>query len=79
MKQEQKLLRVKGSVLLTVTMVMFIMVMFLMSTLVLTKSASRRTYYTYFETQAQLAAEAALDAIERNSGGLPFLDINGLH
>ena len=67
MKQEQKQLKVKGSVLLTVTMVMFIMVMFLMSTLVLTKSASRRTYYTYFETQAQLAAEAALDAITNNA------------
>ena len=67
MKQEHKKTKVKGSVLITVTMVMFIMVMFLMSTLVLTRSANRRSYYTYFETQAQFAAQAALDAVTNNA------------
>lgn len=55
--------RVKGTVLFTVVTVMLVMVIFLMSTLILTTSANRRSYYTYYQTQAQYAAQAALDAI----------------
>lgn len=69
MKQLVKRRTVGGSVLLTVVMVMFIMVMFLLSTLVLTKSANLRSYYTYFETQAQFAAQAALDSITNYAYG----------
>jgi len=67
MKHQNEKMQVKGTVLVTVMTVMFIMVMFLMSTLVLTTSANRRSYYTYFETQAQFAAQAALDAITNNA------------
>jgi hypothetical protein len=67
MKQLKRLKTASGSVLLTVVMVMFIMVMFLMSTLVLTNSANRRSYYTYFQTQAQYAAQAALDSVTNNA------------
>lgn len=55
--------RVKGTVLFTVVTVMMIMVVFLMSTLILTTSANRRSYYTYYKTQAQYAAQSALDCI----------------
>ena len=55
--------RVKGTVLFTVVSVMMIMVLFLMSTLILTASANRRSYYTYYQTQAQYAAQSALDCI----------------
>lgn len=55
--------RVKGTVLFTVVMVMMVCVLFLMSTLILTTSANRRSYYTYYQSQAQYAAQAALDAI----------------
>ena len=63
MKQNPKKGQVKGSVLLTVVGVMLVMVVFLMSTLTLTTASQKRSYYTYFETQAQYAAQAALDAI----------------
>ncbi len=55
--------RVKGTVLFTVVAVMFVLIVFLMSTLILTTSANRRSYYTYYQTQAQYATSAALDAI----------------
>lgn len=55
--------RVKGTVLFTVVAVMLVMVVFLLSTLILTTSANRRSYYTYYQTQAQYATSAALDAI----------------
>ncbi|MCR5305827.1 MAG: hypothetical protein K6E36_04925 [Oscillospiraceae bacterium] len=55
--------RVKGTVLFTVVSVMMIMVVFLMSTLILTTSANRRSYYTYYHTQAEYAAQSALDCI----------------
>lgn len=55
--------RVKGTVLFTVVTVMMVMVVFLMSTLILTTSANRRSYYTYYQTQAQYAAQSALDCI----------------
>ncbi len=64
MKQNMKKGRVKGTVLFTVVSIMMVMVVFLMSTLILTTSAQRRAYYTYFETQAQYAAKAALDTVE---------------
>ena len=63
MNQNPKKGQVKGSVLLTVVGVMLVMVVFLMSTLTLTTASQKRSYYTYFETQAQYAAQAALDAI----------------
>lgn len=53
----------EGSVLFTVTIVMFVMVTFLMSTLILTTSANRRSFYTYYQTQAQYVAQAGLDAV----------------
>ena len=59
--------RVKGTVLFTVVTVMLVMVLFLMSTLILTTSANRRSYYSYYQTQAQYAAQAALDAITNNA------------
>ncbi len=59
--------KVKGSILFTVITVMMVLVVFLMSTLVLTSSANRRSYYTYFETQAQYAAQAALDAVTNSA------------
>lgn len=64
MKQIEKKGKVKkGSVLLTVVVIMMVMVVFLMSTLILTTSANRRSFYTYYQTQAQYAAQAALDAV----------------
>ena len=59
--------RVKGTVLVTVVTVMLVMVLFLMSTLILTTSANRRSYYSYYQTQAQYAAQAAIDAITNNA------------
>lgn len=59
--------KVKGTVLLTVVGVMMVMVVFLMSTLIMTTTAKRRSYYTYFETQAQYAAQAALDAVTHDA------------
>lgn len=66
MEQNMKKGKVKGTVLFTVVSVMMVLVVFLVSTLILTTSAQRRTYYTYFETQAQYAANAALEIV-RNS------------
>lgn len=63
MKQILKKGKVKGTVLFTTTGVMLVLVVFLMSTLVLATSSNRRSYYTYYESQAQYAAQAALDAI----------------
>lgn len=57
----------KGTVLMTVVGVMMVLVVFLISTLVLTASSNRRSYYTYFETQAQYAAQAALDAVTNSA------------
>ena len=59
--------KVEGSILFTVVLVMMVMVVFLMATLGLTSSANRRSYYTYFETQAQYAAQAALDAVTNSA------------
>ena len=67
MNQNPKKGKVKGSVLLTVVGVMLVMVVFLMSTLILTTAAQRRSYYTYFETQAQFAAQAALEAVTKDA------------
>lgn len=67
MNQTPKKGKVKGSVLLTVVGVMLVMVVFLMSTLILTTAAQRRSYYTYFETQAQFAAQAALEAVTKDA------------
>ena len=55
--------KAKGTVLFTVVTVMLVMVVLLMTTLTLTSAAIRRSYYTYFESQAQYAAQAAIDAI----------------
>ncbi|MBE6846722.1 MAG: hypothetical protein E7503_01100 [Ruminococcus sp.] len=66
MEQNMKKGRVKGTVLFTVVAVMMVLVVFLMSTLILTTSAQRRTYYTYFETQAQYAATAALETVQNS-------------
>lgn len=63
MKQIKRKGKVKGSILFTVVAVMMVMVVFLMSTLVLTSSANRRSYYSYYEKQAKYAAQAALDTI----------------
>lgn len=63
MEHKLKKGKAEGSVLLTVTGVMFVVVVFMMSTLTLTRAAQRRSYYTYYETQAQFAAQSALDAI----------------
>lgn len=63
MKENVKKGKVKGTVLFTIVAVMMVMVVFLMSTLVLATSTHRRTYYSYFETQAQYAAQAALDVL----------------
>lgn len=57
----------KGTVLLTVVGVMLVLAVFLISTLVLTSAANRRSYYTYYETQAQYAAQAALDAVTNSA------------
>lgn len=67
MKQFLKKGKAEGSVLFTVVSVMLVLVVFLMSTMVLTSSANRRSYYTYFETQAQYAAQAALDAVTNSA------------
>lgn len=67
MKQNLKKGKVKGTVLFTVITVMLVMVVFLMSTLILTSSANRRSYYTYFESQSQYAAQAALSAVTNSA------------
>lgn len=67
MKKIMKKGKVEGSILFTVVLVMMVMVVFLMATLGLTSSANRRSYYTYFETQAQYAAQAALDAVTNSA------------
>jgi len=67
MKRILKKGKVKGSVLFTTTGVMLVLVVFLMSTMVLASSANRRSYYTYYENQAQYAAQAALDAITNSA------------
>ena len=54
---------VRGTVLFTVVTVMMVMVVFLMSTLILVTSSKKRAHYSYYENQAQYAAQAALDAI----------------
>ncbi len=66
MEQNMKKGKVKGTVLFTVVAVMMVLVVFLISTLILTTSAQRRTYYTYFETQAQYAANAALETVQNS-------------
>lgn len=66
MEQNMKKGKVKGTVLFTVVSVMMVLVVFLVSTLILTTSAQRRTYYTYFETQAQYAANAALETVQNS-------------
>ena len=55
--------KVQGTVLFTVVTVMMVMVVLLMTTLTLTTSAKRRSYYTYFESQAQYASNAAINAV----------------
>ncbi|MCQ2416389.1 MAG: hypothetical protein MJ071_01100 [Oscillospiraceae bacterium] len=67
MKQILKKGKVKGSVLFTTTGVMLVLVVFLMSTVVLSTASNRRSYYTYYETQAQYAAQAALDAVTNSA------------
>lgn len=67
MKQFLKKGKAEGSVLFTVVSVMLVMVVFLMSTMVLTSSASRRSFYSYYENQAQYAAQAALDAVTNSA------------
>ena len=59
--------KAEGSVLFTVVSVMMVMVVFLMSTLTLTTSANRRSYYTFYENQAQYTAQGVLDAISNNA------------
>lgn len=59
--------KAEGSVLFTVVSVMMVMVVFLMSTLVLTTSANRRTYYTFYQNQAQYTAQGVLDAISNSA------------
>ncbi|MGN0647173.1 MAG: hypothetical protein ACI4J3_00910 [Oscillospiraceae bacterium] len=66
MEQNMKKGKVKGTVLFTVVAVMMVLVVFLISTLILTTSAQRRTYYTYFESQAQYAANAALETVQNS-------------
>ena len=63
MKRKMGKGKAKGTVLFTVVTVMLVMVVLLMTTLTLTTSAKRRSYYTYFESQAQYAANAAIDAV----------------
>ena len=63
--------KAEGSVLFTVVSVMMVMVVFLMSTLVLTTSANRRSYYTYYENQAQYTAQGVLDAISNSAYNNP--------
>lgn len=67
MKHVLKKGKAEGSVLFTVISVMLVMVVFLMSTMVLTSSANRRSYYSYFETQAEYAAKAAIDAVTNSA------------
>lgn len=67
MKQIFKKGKAGGTVLLTVVGVMMVMVVFLMATLGLTTSANRRSYYRYYEKQAQYAAQAALDTISNSA------------
>ena len=55
--------KAKGTILFTVITVMMVMVVLLMTTLTLTSAANRRSYYNYFESQAQYAAQNAIDAI----------------
>lgn len=63
MKKFRRKGKAEGSVLFTVVAVMMVMVVFLMSTLILTTSANRRSYYTFYENQAQYTAQGVLDAI----------------
>lgn len=63
MKKQNRNGKVKGTVLFTVVTIMMVMVVFLLSTLAITASAQRRTYYTYYQKQAQFACQSALDAI----------------
>ena len=63
MKTNRRKGKAEGSVLFTVVAVMMIMVVFLMSTLILTTSAHRRSYYSFYENQAQYTAQGVLDAI----------------
>ncbi|MBP0988161.1 MAG: hypothetical protein J6S92_07765 [Oscillospiraceae bacterium] len=67
MKKIRRKGKAEGSVLFTVVAVMMVMVVFLMSTLVLTTSANRRSYYTFYENQAQYAAQGVLDAISNSA------------
>ena len=67
LEERKALAKKKGTVLMTVVGVMMVLVVFLISTLVLTASANRRSYYTYYETQAQYAAQAALDAVTNSA------------
>ena len=63
MKQIMGKGKAKGTVLFTVVTVMMVMVVLLMTTLTLTSAANRRSYYNYFESQAQYAAQNAIDAV----------------
>lgn len=67
MKKIRRKGKAEGSVLFTVVSVMMVMVVFLMSTLVLTTSANRRTYYTFYQNQAQYTAQGVLDAISNSA------------
>jgi hypothetical protein len=67
MKQIMQKGKARGTILLTVVGVMLMMVVFLMTTLGLTSSANRRSYYRYYEKQAQYAAQAALDTITNSA------------
>ncbi|MBP0976471.1 MAG: hypothetical protein J6P20_10465, partial [Oscillospiraceae bacterium] len=71
MKKIRRKGKAEGSVLFTVVAVMMVMVVFLMSTLVLTTSANRRSYYTFYENQAQYAAQGVLDAISNSAYNNP--------
>lgn len=70
--------KVKGSVLFTVVTVMMVMVVFLMSTLILTASSQKRTYYTYYQKQAQFACQSALDVITQQLYGYAAADSGAL-
>lgn len=67
MKQIIKKGKAGGSVLLTVVGVMMVMVVFLMTTLGLSASSHQRSYYRYYEKQAQYAAQAALDTVTNSA------------
>lgn len=63
--------RLKGSVLFTVVSVMALLIIFLMSTLLLSTAASRRSHANYSESQAEYTARAAIEsfaqAMNRNA------------